>query len=117
MCLLGGTLIKYKNWAEILYNPLKAKKEKLNQVQGGVKSDIKRSFKKNYSDAIAKKIVKIRRSWFQDDLLISSELKEIECTKIEVQELLKLKKKGLQSSLFILVLPPNLPFSIISIEL
>lgn len=46
MCLLGGTLIKYKNWAEILYNPLKAKKEKLNQVQGGLKSDIKRSFKK-----------------------------------------------------------------------
>ena len=48
---------------------------------------------KNYSDAIIKKIVKIRRSWFQDDLLIPSELKEIECTKVEVQELVKLKKK------------------------
>lgn len=46
MYLLGGVLTKYKNWAEILYNSLRAKKEKLNQVQGGLKRDIKRGFRK-----------------------------------------------------------------------
>lgn len=55
---------------------------------------LREALEKNNSDAIIDEIVKIRRSWFQDDLLIPSESKEIEGTKIEVQELLKLKKKN-----------------------
>ena len=50
---------------------------------------------KNNSDVVVNKIVKMRRSWFHDDLLIpSSKSKEIEGTKKEIQELLKLEKKG-----------------------
>ena len=55
---------------------------------------LREALEKNYSDAIVKEIVKIRRSWFQDDLLLLSESEEIEGTKKEVQELLKLKKKN-----------------------
>ena len=52
---------------------------------------LREALEKIYSDAIVKEIVKIRRSWFQDDLLLLSESEEIEGTKKEVQELLKLK--------------------------
>ena len=48
---------------------------------------------KNNSDAVVNEIVKTRRSWFQDDLLMPSEAREIEGTKKEIQELLKLERK------------------------
>ena len=54
---------------------------------------------KNNNDAVVNEIVKMRRSWFQDDLLIpSSKSKEIEGTKKEIQELLKLERKNEQKN-------------------
>lgn len=45
---------------------------------GAKKVTLREALEKNYSDAIVKEIVKIRRSWFQDDLLLLSESEEIE---------------------------------------
>ncbi len=54
---------------------------------------------KNNNDVVVNEIVEMRRSWFQDDLLIpSSKRKEIEGTKKEIQELLKLERKNEQKN-------------------